>query len=289
MNPLHYQKDKRLSEFSTLGIGGPARIFVEVTTVEELSSVVKEACQKNIPFIVIGKGSNCLFDDRGFDGLVVLNRINFIEQHENQIYVGSGYSFSLLGVQTARNSFSGLEFASGIPATVGGAIYMNAGAGGPEVADVLTEVEYISWSGQKVVFKKEECSFSYRTSIFQNMKGAIAAARFSLIPKLKARQLQLEIISYRTKTQPYGEKSAGCVFRNPEGQSAGALIEKCGLKGMRVGGAEVSFLHANFLINKENATARDFLELIYLVQKTVKTKTGIELETEVRVIPYIPS
>lgn len=281
-----FQKNKPLSELSTFGIGGIARYFIEVQSIDQLQEVISQCAQENLPFHLIGKGSNSLFDDRGFDGLVILNKIAFCEIEENTVSVGAGFSFSLLGVKTARRGLSGLEFASGIPASVGGAIYMNAGANGSETADVLSEVTFIDAEGKIHLLPRRELAFSYRYSAFHEKKGAIAAAKFSLIPDDSARKKQLDIIAYRTKTQPYGDKSCGCVFRNPEGASAGALIDQCGLKGKRMGEAEVSSLHANFIVNRENARAEDVLELARHVKEHVKAKTGIELEMELRVVPF---
>jgi UDP-N-acetylmuramate dehydrogenase len=275
---LNLQKNRKLSEFSTFGIGGPIRLFLEVYSPEEM----EEAISLGEPFLVIGKGSNCLFDDQGFDGLVILNKIDYCNWNGDEVSVGSGYSFSLLGVQTARQGFSGLEFASGIPATVGGAIFMNAGANGKETADCLKSVLY--FDGKRREFKKEELRFAYRTSSFQKMKGAILGATFTLQRQSEARTNQLKIIDYRMKTQPLKEKSAGCIFRNPAHTSAGALIERCGLKGLRVGGAKVSDVHANFIVNDANASSKDVLQLIELVQERVFEQTGISLESEIRLI-----
>lgn len=283
-----FQQNKPLSDLSTFGIGGPALFFIEVSDVETLQKAVKAAFMQQIPYMILGKGSNCLFEDRGFNGLVILNKIRFAKEEGDVVYAGGGYSFSLLGAQTARKGLSGLEFASGIPATVGGAVYMNAGASGAEVADVVVSVDYVTAEGELLTLLRENLFFSYRTSCFQRKKGAIAAARFQLHPLAKARARQLEIISYRTATQPYGEKSAGCVFRNPSGQSAGALIEQCGLKGRQVGGAQVSFVHGNFIVNKNKATAQEVLALAQEVQSIVKEKIGVVLEMEIRVVPYDP-
>ena len=223
---LQLQNNRTLSEFSTFGIGGPIRHFVEVTTIEEM----EEALSLNLPYFIIGKGSNCLFDDRGFDGLVILNKIGFCNWNESEVTAGSGYPFSLLGIQTARKGFSGLEFASGIPATVGGAVFMNAGANGKETCDSLKSVLY--FDGKQRTLTREELTFGYRISPFQKMKGAILGRHFFLAPLLTARKNQLQIVETRMKTQPLKDKSAGCVFRNPPGQSAGALIDRCGLKGL---------------------------------------------------------
>ncbi len=280
-----FQKNKSLAEFSTFGIGGAARFFTEIETIEDLQEVLQYCHQHKLPFHILGKGSNSLFHDEGFDGLVILNKIQFCEMTGAEIYVGAGYSFSLLGIKTARKGLSGLEFASGIPASVGGAIFMNAGAGGPETCDVLHEVTFIDEKGDKTIFVREDLDFSYRYSSFHKMRGAIAAARFVLTPSATARQKQLEIVAYRTKTQPYNEHSCGCIFRNPEGKSAGALIEKCGLKNAQIGGAKVSSLHANFIINTALASSKDVLDLAKYVKKSVKEQTGIELEMELWEVP----
>lgn len=281
-----FQKNKLLSELSTFGIGGPARYFIAVDSIEKLQNVIRYCAEAKLPFHLVGKGSNSLFDDRGYDGLIILNKIDFFEMEGPEVSVGAGFSFSLLGVKTARNGYKGLEFASGIPASVGGAIYMNAGANGTETCEHLTEVTYIDEQGKLKILPKSTLKFSYRHSCFQEKRGAIAAAKFSLLPDEDARKKQLEIIAYRTKTQPYGDKSCGCVFRNPDGAGAGALIERCGLKGKKVGGAEVSMLHANFLINSSGARAEEVLELARQVQQSVKEKAGVDLEMELRIIPF---
>jgi UDP-N-acetylmuramate dehydrogenase len=243
---------------------------------------MEEALQLGFPTLIVGKGSNCLFDDRGFDGLVILNKVDFCRWEGSEVTVGSGYNFSLLGVQTARKGFSGLEFASGIPATVGGAVFMNAGANGKETCDVLKSVLY--FEGERQEYRREELVFGYRQSPFRKRQGAILSATFSLQPNSEARQSQLHIIDYRMKTQPLKEKSAGCVFRNPPGQSAGALIDRCGLKGVSVGGAKISEIHANFIVNTGSASSQDVIQLIQLVQERVLRQTGVHLEPEIRIL-----
>lgn len=284
---VNFERDKLLSDLSTFGIGGPAQYFVEVSTAQQLQQVMRQARGLDLAVAVVGRGSNCLFDDRGFDGLVVCNKIDGIEeQGAGKFFAGAGASFSLLGVRTARVGWAGLEFASGIPASVGGAVFMNAGANGAETADVLTTVDYVKEDGELVSFSRDQLTFAYRSSPFQSMQGVIAGAGFQLERSESARQRQLEIIAYRKATQPYGERSAGCVFRNPEGRHAGLLIEEAGMKGMSVGDARVSDVHANFIVNAGKATAAQVLELIDLVQDGVKSCSGIVLESEVRVIPF---
>ena len=285
--PLDCIKKKLLSEVSTLGIGGPAKLYVEVKTVEEMIQALSFCKVEKLSFFILGKGSNSLFDDRGFDGVIIHNKIDFIEENdEGHFHVGAGYSFSLLGMQTAKKGFTGLEFAAGIPASVGGAVFMNAGAQGKETCSHLVSVEFIDADGNAHHLKKEDLEFGYRFSSFQKMQGAIISARFQLAKSKTAKKEQRELLDYRIKTQPYHEKSAGCVFRNPVNGSAGALIDKSGLKGISIGDAEVSFMHANFLINKGNATSDDFKKLMDEVRNKVREVHGVDLEVEIRLVPY---
>jgi UDP-N-acetylmuramate dehydrogenase len=274
-----------LSQYATIGIGGPAKYFVEVKTIDEMIEAIQYCLEAKIHYLVIGKGSNVLFNDRGFNGLVILNKIDFFEENEmGEFHVGAGYSFSRLGTQTARKGWSGLEFASGIPGTVGGAVFMNAGANGKETMEAIKSVDFIDRDGLLCCLDKSEVVFKYRYSSFHEWGGAIVGATFSLLPSETARKKQIDIIEYRTKTQPYGKKSAGCIFRNPDGGHAGQLIEKSGLKGTRIGGAEVSELHGNFIVNTEGASASDVSRLIRHIKEQVKKQMDVDLHDEVRVI-----
>lgn len=291
MKPLNlslpFIQNKPLSSVTTLGIGGPACIYVEVRGASAMQEAICQCHHQGIPFFILGKGSNSLFDDRGFNGCVIHNKIDFIECEKPGIFkAGGGYSFSLLGTKTAREGWSGLEFASGIPGSVGGAVFMNAGANGLETKDFLLSVDFIDHRGSLHTYTKDEIVFRYRYSSFQELKGAIISASFALFDGKTPRQNQLKMIRYRQATQPYLDKSAGCIFRNPEGASAGKLIESCGLKGYAIGDAQVSSLHANFLINAAHASSQDFKALIEYVRASVKEKTGIELECELRTVPY---
>lgn len=278
-----------LTKWTTFGIGGCADYLIEVRTVALMEQILSFCYTNNIPYLVLGKGSNVLFNDQGFRGVVIVNKIEFIEKIDTVTWhVGAGYSFSLLGTQTAREGLSGLEFASGIPASVGGAVFMNAGANGGETCQTLVSVDYISPDGHYKVLRKEELVFDYRFSSFQNLTGIIVGATFVLTPLAEAREKQLSLLHYRTKTQPYKFRSAGCVFKNPSTESAGALIDRLQLKGKTVGGAEISTLHGNFIVNRHNASCEDVLQLIQWIQKEVKDKTGIDLKTEIRHVPYNP-
>lgn len=275
-----------LSQLSYFKIGGPAKLYLSVETIEQMQEALLFARREQIPYIVIGKGSNCLFSDEGYDGLIIHNKIHFIEQYGCSIYVGAGYNFSRLGALTARRGLSGLEFASGIPATVGGAIYMNAGASGRESCQPLTFVDYLSPEGELIRYKREDIHFSYRSSSFQTLPGAIVAAEFALTRSDAAREEQIGIARYRQASQPYDMPSAGCIFRNPAKGSAGALIDKLGLKGLSIGGAKISTKHANFIVNDSGATSRDVLSLIALIKEQVYRATQISLISEVIYIPF---
>jgi UDP-N-acetylmuramate dehydrogenase len=284
--PFPHQKEKLLSEYSTFGIGGPARYFATASEATVLQQMLLYAHQHNLPLFILGKGSNTLFDDRGFNGLVIQNRIDYLKQAEGIFSAGSGYSFPRLGGIASRAGWQGLEFASGIPATVGGAIFMNAGANGQETSHCLVEVHYITEQGEMICFKKEELQFNYRKSSFQQWKGAIVEGIFHLKRSELAKKHQKELLDYRLKTQPYRDKSAGCAFRNPEGGSAGKLIDACGLKGFSVGGACVSPMHANFIVNRGGARAQDVLDLMMFIKEKVHQENHITLEEEIRYIPY---
>lgn len=279
-----------LKELSTFKIGGMAKSFAEAKTVEEMQSLLREAYAEAMPVLILGKGSNCLFADRGFEGLVILNKIDFITPNGSEVHVGAGFSFALLGIRTAKASLTGLEFASGIPGSVGGAVFMNAGANGQETKDCLISVDFVDEAGRLERLSCDELTFSYRKSPFHFMKGAIVGATFQLKEDAGARERQLKIVQYRQETQPYHEPSIGCIFRNPQGEcclSAGALIEQAGLKGVTVGGARVSQKHANFIVNPTAAaTAADVEGLIAHIKETVMTRFGIMLEEEIRKIGF---
>ncbi len=284
---LTYEAKKKLADLSTFGIGGEAFSYCEVHSVKEMQLALKEAQKQQIPWIVIGKGSNCLFDDRGFSGLVIHNKIDFLEHQGSSFRVGAGYSFALLGTRTAKMGWEGLEFACGIPGSVGGAVYMNAGVGTAEVKDVLTTVDFVDAEGTLLSFSREDLEFGYRSSPFQSMAGAIVSASFQLEPCAEAKKKQREMLSKRITTQPYDAKSVGCIFRNPSKEKpAGQLIDQCGLKGKKIGGAMVSPKHANFIVNTGDAKADDVRQLMQLIKEEILHRFGVTLETEVRFIPY---
>lgn len=275
-----------LKDFSTFGIGGPIRYYLKANSAELIQEGIQWAICKKVPYFILGKGSNCLFHDCGFNGLIIHHQMDFCSFNGTIVKVGAGFSFSHLGVQTAKNNLSGLEFAAGIPGSVGGAIYMNAGANGQETAQVLQEVSFIDESGEIQTFPRDHLTFQHRKSSFQSMKGSILEAQFQLQLDPMARKKQIEHLQYRMATQPLKEKSAGCTFKNPPGFSAGALIDQCGLKGTQCGQAKVSEMHANFIINLSDATQSDILTLMKLVQNEVHRQKHIWLEPEIRIVPF---
>lgn len=285
--PCVCQENVPLSGYSTFGIGGPARWFMAITQVEQAIQLIKWAYETGTRYIILGKGSNILFDDRGFPGLVLLNRLESLEQQTNQLQVGSGLSFPRLGQITAKQGLAGLEFAVGIPATVGGAIYMNAGAGGQETYHKLIQVRYLTPQGNEEEWKKNDLIAGYRTSPFQHRGGMIIGATFLLEPKEGVAAKQKEGLEYRLRTQPYGLKSIGCIFRNPSQGNAGKLIESSGLKGLRYGGVSISELHANFIVNDTHqGSAQDVLALIRTIKQRVQEQMGVLLQEEIQFIPY---
>ncbi|MBI5273931.1 MAG: UDP-N-acetylmuramate dehydrogenase [Chlamydiales bacterium] len=284
--PFQIHRNVLLKHYSTFGIGGPASFLMEVFSAQQLKEALAFIHHHELSFIVIGKGSNCLFDDRGYLGAVIVNKIAYKKQEANIVDVSSGYSFALLGVQTAKAGYAGLEFASGIPGSVGGAIYMNAGAGGNETKDYLKHVVVIDKKGDVQTIDKKDITFGYRYSSFQNKDLIILSAVFSLIEDCKAKERQSSLLNYRLNSQPYDQLSVGCCFKNPSCGSAGALIEQLQLKGFQIGGAKVSEKHANFIINAGGATAADVLAVMETIEKKAKEVLGITMHREVRVIAY---
>jgi UDP-N-acetylmuramate dehydrogenase len=274
-----------LRDYSSWQIGGPARWLAECHSLSDLQIALDFARQQRCPFLPLGRGSNVLFSDEGYHGLVLVLRLEKWSQDGPWWRAQTGVSFPQLGVKSAMAGFSGLEFAAGIPCSVGGALFMNAGAQGQETKDCLKEVSFVWPDGTEQVMELSAAEFSYRMSPFQSQPVILTSGLFLLSSDAQARSRQLEGVRRRVASQPYELPSAGCVFRNPEGASAGALIDRSGCKGWSVGGAAVSEKHANFLVNVGNATARDLLSLIQRVQQEVESQTGMLLHPEVRVIP----
>lgn len=283
-----YSTDSLLRDYTSFKIGGKADFMIFPDNIYKLSSIVSFINQENIPALVLGKGSNMLADDDGFRGIVIntgkLDEIKLVD--EDTVICQCGVSLSKLCRFALDNSLTGLEFAFGIPGTAGGAAYMNAGAYGGEMKNVLVTCEHICADGSVSSFSGEELNLGYRHSVYTDSEYIITSLTLKLSKgnssEIKAKMD--ELMSKRREKQPLEYPSAGSTFKRPEGYFAGALIEQCNLKGYSVGGAQVSEKHAGFVINKNNATFADVLAVIDHCKKTVYDKTGVTLEPEVKII-----
>ncbi|CAM4235260.1 UDP-N-acetylmuramate dehydrogenase [Paenibacillus typhae] len=268
-------------------IGGIADILAVPASYEEIQKVVTYARERNIPLTVLGNGSNVIIRDGGIRGIVLYTSVLDKMAIENGLLVAQcGAKIIDASAYALEQELTGLEFACGIPGTVGGALYMNAGAYGGEVKDVLHSALAVNKDGQLVTLQGEELQFGYRHSIFAGGDYIVLEARFALQPgdqaAIKAKMDELTYL--RESKQPLEYPSCGSVFKRPPGRFAGQLIQESGLQGVRIGGAEVSRKHAGFIVNADNATANDYIGLIHHVRAAVKDKFGVELETEVRII-----
>lgn len=281
-------ENEPMSKHTSFKIGGPAKLFVSPADSNTLSELITNCKNYDIPTVYFGNGSNILFNDYGFDGVVIsTSRMTEISlQDENVIECGSGVKNSVLCQFALENSLSGFEFLWGIPGTVGGAAFMNAGAYGGEIKDVIVGCEYITADGEIKEMSSDEMDLSYRHSIFSENGGIITKVRLRgrLDNKEVIRALMDELMDRRRTKQPLEFPSAGSVFKRPEGYFAAALIEECGLKGESVGGAQVSEKHSGFIINTGNATASDVKQLVEIIKETVFMQKGVQLECEIRVI-----
>lgn len=282
------EREVSMKNYTSFKVGGPAELFLSPEDAGQTAKLVRFCEKEEIPVFVLGKGSNLLVSDRGIKGAVIYTgkQCGISQVDENTVRAQSGASLAQLCTFALENSLSGLEFAYGIPGTVGGAVFMNAGAYGGEMKDVLLNSEYVSTDGTSGELDNEAMELSYRHSAYENSNLVITAASVRLAPadRNEIKSTMNDILARRKEKQPLEYPSAGSTFKRPEGNFAGALIEQCGLKGVSVGGAQVSEKHAGFIINRGGATAADILSLIKHVQARVKAQTGVSLETEIRLI-----
>ena len=279
--------DEILSEYVNFKVGGPADILLIPKTKEQFIKSVSICRENEIPFYVIGNGSNILVRDGGFRGVVIsLLELNSIVVKGEKIVADCGAMLKNVSDAAKLSSLTGVEFACGIPGTIGGAVYMNAGAYGGEMRDIIESVEIIDETGEIKILSNKKMKFKYRSSIAMEKGYTILSATIELetgdVKTIK--DLIADLTNKREDKQPLDYPSAGSTFKRPVGYFAGQLIEQAGLKGYTVGGAQVSEKHSGFVINKGSATARDILDVIEHVQKTVKEKDGVDLHTEVRII-----
>lgn len=284
---IPFRENAPLSRYTTFRIGGPAAVLVLPENAVQFESAAAFLLKENMPYFLLGNGSNLLFSDEGFHGVVLLAALKQPEitllTEDYAIKAESGATLSSACAFARDSGLSGLEFAFGIPGTVGGAVYMNAGAYGGQISDVFHSAEYLDETGVRRVVTREEIGFAYRKSFFSGKRLPILSVTFKLFPGDRD-EISLKMKNFyerRKQKQPLEYPSAGSVFKRPEGAFAGALIEQCGLKGEAVGGAMVSEKHAGFIINTGGATCKDVSRLIAHIQDTVKAQTGYSLECEV--------
>ena len=298
---IAYRENEPLAAHCTFKIGGPADVFAQPETEEQLCRTIALCREYGVKYYLLGNGSNILFEDAGYHGVVIdttalkmgigiLENVCHPGAASGEVYdavaAGAGLKLSALCAAALKNGLTGLEFAYGIPGTVGGAVYMNAGAYGGEMKDVLDKVTYLTQEGQIVTEEAAKLDLAYRHSIFEENGGCILSAQFHLKrgdpEAIRARMN--ELMAKRVEKQPLDKPSAGSTFKRPAGAFAAALIDQCGLRGYRHGGAAVSEKHCGFVVNMGGATCADVLALCDEVRAIVKEKTGYELEKEIRVV-----
>lgn len=279
-------KDEPMSRHTTFRVGGPADFFVMPTEEEEVREVVNLLRKEKVPFYVVGNGSNLLVGDGGYRGVIIqiYKNMNQIRVEEDVVYAQAGALLSKTAAQALEHSLTGMEFASGIPGTLGGAVMMNAGAYGGEMKHILYNALALTKEGEFRVVPADQMELGYRSSVFAKNGDVVLSAQLKLKPGNpdEIRAYMEELKEKRVTKQPLEYPSAGSTFKRPEGYFAGKLIEDSGLRGFRVGGAQVSEKHCGFVINRENATAADIISLMEQVADRVEEKFGVRLEPEVR-------
>ena len=284
---IEIKQDEPLMNYTYTKTGGPADWLAFPETIDQVKKLVDYVREHKMGLTVLGNASNLIVGDGGIDDLtIILTRLNKIEVHDNKVTAQAGASY-IATTEAARDSeLTGLEFAAGIPGSIGGAVFMNAGAYGGETKNVVSEATVMLPDGTIKHFTNEELDFGYRHSSIQDNNGVVLDATFALEPgkydDIKARMDDLN--ERREAKQPLDLPSCGSVFKRPEGYYAGKLIHDAGLQGYTSGGAQVSTKHAGFIVNIDHGTAADYVNVIHHVQKTVKEKFGVDLETEVRII-----
>ncbi len=284
MNIGKLETNVLLSKYTTYKVGGKAKVLAYPKNIEKLITLLKWAKTNNISYKMLGNGSNLIFSDADYNGILIkLTEFDDIEIFDNKIRVGAGYSLMKLSRIALKNSLTGLEFAAGIPGTVGGAVFMNAGAYKSDMGYIVQMIKVLTPDFRIVTLENKELAFHYRTSFLKTHPNYICLEAIIKLEKGKKEAIEEVMksrLQRRKEAQPLEYPSAGSVFRNPPGMFSGELIENCGLKGKKIGGAQVSEKHANFIINTGNATANDVKELIDYVKKEVEKKYHVSLTTE---------
>ena len=280
------KKDEPMKSHTTFRVGGPAAYFVTPQTAEEVAKVIEACTQENVPYYIVGNGSNLLVSDKGYEGVIIqiYKQMNQVEVEGTQIRAQAGALLSMIAKRALDAELAGFEFAAGIPGTLGGACVMNAGAYGGEMKDVLQSVTVLTDKGEVKTLAKEELELGYRTSVIAK-KGYIVLEAVLELQKGEKEAIQAvmdDLKERRVTKQPLEYPSAGSTFKRPEGYFAGKLIQDAGLRGFQVGGAQVSEKHCGFVINKDQATAADVMNLMNQVSDKVYDAFGVRLEPEVK-------
>ncbi|WP_088343867.1 UDP-N-acetylmuramate dehydrogenase [Bacillus cereus] len=278
-----------LARYTTMKIGGPADILIVPKHVAGIEKTLQLVKQYKTKWTVIGRGSNLLVSDQGIEGVVIRlgEGLDHLEVEKHKVRVGSGYPLIKLSTLLSRQGLAGLEFASGIPGSVGGAVYMNAGAHKSDISSVLSKALILFEDGVIDWLTNKELEFSYRASVLQTKRPGIVLEAVFQLQAGKREEIVRSMQNnkdYRRETQPWNHPCAGSVFRNPIPHFAGDLVEKAGLRGYRIGGAQISEMHGNFIVNTGGASAQDVLSLIELIKHTIKDKFDVDMHTEVEII-----
>lgn len=287
INPANIKLDELLQKYTMTKLGGKADVFVLPETEEEAIAVIRYTHKNNIPLLMLGNGSNMVVRDGGMRGIVVtFSHLDEIHINGDHVYAQSGALIKDVSKLAAAASLTGFEFACGIPGSIGGAMAMNAGAYGGEIKDIIISSKVLTKEGEILILSKEELELGYRQSSIAKKGYYVLSSEFQLVQGVK-KEIDAKIADLtfqRESKQPLEYPSAGSVFKRPPGHFAGKLIQDSGLQGKGVGGAEVSTKHAGFIVNKGNATATDYIATIKMVQRVVKEKYDIDLETEVKIV-----
>lgn len=282
-------ENEPLANHTTMKIGGPADLLIIPKDIDAVKTIMDHVKKHQTNWTVIGRGSNLLVLDKGIRGVVLKlgTGLDHLTVNDEEITVGGGYSVVRLATSLSKQGLSGLEFAAGIPGSIGGAVYMNAGAHGSDISKILVKARILFEDGSIEWLTNEQMNFSYRTSVLQKERpGIVLEAVFKLKQddREKITKKMQQNKDYRKETQPYNRPCAGSIFRNPLPEYAGQLVEKANLKGYQLGGARISDMHGNFIVNAGGATAQDVLDLIQFIQKKIKEDYNVEMHTEVEII-----
>jgi UDP-N-acetylmuramate dehydrogenase len=287
INYLEVEKNKNLAEFASFKVGGPADLFLIPKKVEALQKLMPLIIESKLPYFILGRGSNLIISDKGYRGIIIYTEaLNDYQIENNIITAECGLQLKEIADFAYQNSLSGFEFAAGIPGSLGGALYMNAGAYGGEMKDVIVKAQFVNHKGELIELTKNELNLDYRTSILQEENPDWIAVNVTIqlkkSDKKTIRNKMEDLHEKRWSKQPMELPSAGSIFKRPPGHYTGPLIEDAGLKGFQIGGAQVSIKHAGFIVNRGNATAEDIVNLINKIKEEVYKISGVQLEVEPR-------